>query len=98
MRRALPCRSIRMPPPRIVALIAALAWIPLATPAGASISPGAQPIVDRYVVATGGRTALAAEHSLHVKGRLNTLSLRGRFERWVQAPNQLLEHLSLGSM
>jgi hypothetical protein len=80
------------------AAIAVAASIALAPTARASISTEAQPIVERYVAATGGRSALDAEHALHTRGRLNTLSLRGSFERWVQRPDRLLEHLSLGTM
>lgn len=83
---------------RSLPLLVAAVCLSGATSARASISTEAQPIVDRYVDATGGRAALDAERSLHFKGRLNTLSLRGNFERWIQAPNRLLEHLSLGTM
>ena len=84
--------------PSRTAALAVAASIALAPTARASISTEAQPIVARYVVATGGRSALDGEHALHTKGRLNTLSLHGSFERWVQRPDRLLEHLSLGTM
>jgi len=51
--------------------------------ARATIAPEAQPIVERYVTATGGRAALDAEHSLRVKGRLNTIELRGQSFLWL---------------
>ncbi len=93
--------SERSPGPRSsrgAALLVAVAWASAPAVANAFISPEAQRIVDRYVEATGGRAALDAERTLHVKGRLNTLSLRGRFERWVGVPSRLLEHVSLGTM
>ena len=83
---------------RFALLLTAAACVWLAPAARAAISPEAQPIVDRYVEATGGRAALEAERTLHVKGRMNTLELRGNFEHWQQAPDRVVDRLMLGSM
>jgi hypothetical protein len=66
--------------------------------ARASITPIAQRIVDRYVEATGGRTALEAETGFHLKGRLSTIGLQGTYEAWIQMPDRMVEMISLGSI
>lgn len=75
--------------------LAAVAW-PAVT--HASITPSAQSVVDRYVAATGGAAALAADTSRHVRGRLNTLELRGTFESWSHAPDRFRTRTSLGTL
>ena len=82
----------------IRAVLLGAACVLTATGARATISTEAQPIVDRYVEATGGRVALEGERTLHVKGRLNTINLRGSFERWTQAPDHLSNRISLGTL
>src|SRR4029077_3921073 len=59
----------------------------LVAPAQASISPAAQAIVDRYVEATGGAEALAADTTIHVKGRVRAIDLKGSFEQWAALPD-----------
>ena len=79
--------------------------VPLATllalgaaPARATISPEAQRIVDRYIEATGGQMALEAESSVHLKGRLSSIGMRGTYEAWIRMPDRMVEVVSLGSI
>jgi hypothetical protein len=81
----------------ILALLAALPVLS-AAPAAAGITPVAQRIVDRYVEATGGRMALEAESSFHLKGELSSIGLKGTYEAWIQMPDRMVEVVSLGSL
>ena len=51
----------------------------------AEIAPAARTVVDRYVEATGGASALAAQQALRSKGRINTMEFHGTFEEWYSA-------------
>jgi Aspartyl protease len=79
----------------IVALVASALH-----PAGAraEILEDAIPIVQRYVEATGGRERLAAERTLHLKGRIEAIGLRGRWELWTAAPDRWTRRFTLGSL
>ena len=82
--------------PAAVAAIVALALI---TPAPrAEILEDAVPIVRRYVDATGGPERLAAERTLHFKGRIEAIGLTGRWELWTAAPDRWTRRFTLGSM
>ena len=88
---------MRKPP--ALALAAGLAMLmttSLLSPAHAEIWPEAQAIVDRWVEASGGRAALDAEQSLRIKGRLNALHDRGRFEQWSQVPDRYSSKVTIG--
>jgi hypothetical protein len=78
------------------AAIAALALLP--GPARAQVHPAAVPIVQHYVDATGGRDALAAERTLHFKGRIEAIGLTGRWEMWTAAPDRWMRRITLGSL
>ena len=83
----------------LVALVALVALFSLRpASAVASITPDAQRIVDRYVEATGGRMALEAEGSFHLKGRMSSIGLTGTYEAWIQMPDRMVEEISLGSL
>ena len=61
----------------------------LAAPAYAAV-PSARAFIDRYVQATGGPGALAADTVLHVTGRVTDSGMSGSFEIWLHAPDQAL--------
>src|SRR5215831_13501670 len=69
----------------VLALGAMTAMVP--EPAHATITSDAQPVVDRYVQATGGAAALAAEHATHGRFTLNAFGLTGRVESWTRLPS-----------
>jgi len=100
-----PSRAARAPHgarARTIPHRAIAAWVlaALVTPAAAlaSITNQARPIVDHYVAATGGRSALDAERSLHTRGRIEANKLQGTVEQWSQAPDQLVMRVSLGTL
>src|SRR5262245_35746160 len=64
----------------------------------ATISPPAKAVVDRYVEATGGRAALEAERSAYVRGRMETMQLKGSFEQWTRVPDRIATRIQLGSL
>jgi hypothetical protein len=74
------------------------AMLTLAAPARAWISPEAQLIVDRYVQATGGAAALAADTTLHIKGRVSAMDQKGSFEQWAALPDRIVTRVSLGTV
>src|SRR5262245_42963999 len=53
-----------------------------ATVARAELPPTPRAVVERYVVATGGRQALAADTLLHVRGHQTSAGMTGTFEQW----------------
>src|SRR5262245_24051550 len=64
----------------------------------AEILEDAVPVVQHYVDATGGREALAAERTLHVKGRIEAIGLSGRWEMWTMSPDRWMRRFTLGSL
>ena len=84
-------------PSRAIALALAIAWLDAGRVA-ASITPEAQRVVDAYVEATGGRDAFEAERTLHVRGTIQAIGLKGSFESWSAAPNRIVTSVVLGSM
>ena len=71
----------------------------LAPPAArASITFPAQPVVERWIEASGGREAFLADSAVHLKGRQVSQGLPGTFEYWSHGPGQLLQSESTGSM
>lgn len=69
-----------------------------ATGARAAISPQAQVVVDLYVEASGGREALLADTVLHTKHRVFAQGMHGTLERWVHAPDRIVEIERLGPL
>ena len=90
-RRAAPVRW-----PQTLVMFCVLALLPAA--ARAEILQDAAPVVERYVAATGGRDALAAERTLHVKGRIESIGLAGRWEMWTMAPDRWMRRFTMGSL
>src|SRR5262245_41486546 len=65
-------------------------------PAGASISPEAQQVVDRFAVASGGPGGWHDVHAWHFHGVLAAFGLKGTIEVWYQAPNQRASVTAIG--
>lgn len=67
-------------------------------PCSASALPtnAARAIVERYVVATGGRTALVADTVLHARGRVDDAGVQGTYESWQVGSRHLLQVQKLG--
>lgn len=76
----------------------ALALALRAAGARADITPQAQAVVDRYLEATGGRAAFAADTALHFQYRVRAEGMAGRLEQWVVAPDRILEIEQLGPL
>jgi hypothetical protein len=64
--------------------------------AGATISPEAQKVLDRYFAATGGRDALLAERSNHTISTLTAFGLKGRNESWSVRPDRNASLTTIG--
>jgi hypothetical protein len=69
-----------------------------ATPAHAAITPQARAIVDRYVKASGGDSALQASTAVRVKGHLDAMRLEGDFEQWSQVPDKVSVRIHIGPL
>jgi PDZ domain/Aspartyl protease len=67
--------------------ILALGALIAPSPARAAISADAQKVVDRYLQATGGAAALAAEHTTHARFTLRAFGLQGAVESWSRLPS-----------
>lgn len=77
----------------LAALIAALIAAPVAR---AAITPEAAKVVDRYVAAIGGRSAVDAERSLHIRSTISAFGFTGTIETWVQRPDRIASQTLLG--
>ena len=77
-------------------LAALLAAAALAPPAGATITPEAAKVLDRYIAAIGGRAALDAERSMHTKGTITAFGFKGTIESWTQRPDRMASATALG--
>jgi aspartyl protease/PDZ domain-containing protein len=75
-----------------------LALVPAGVSAAPAVGERARGVIERYVSATGGAAALAAERDVHVRGRLRSMALDGTFEQWSQIPDRLASDLRLGSV
>jgi len=64
----------------------------------AELAPAARTVVDRYVEATGGASALAAQQALRSKGRINTMEFHGTFEEWCAVPDKYALRMTLGPL
>jgi hypothetical protein len=87
---------------RVVRRGVVAAWIAMAagsfaaTAVRAEISEPARAVVQRYVEASGGAAAFAADTVLHVKCKLSTSAARGKYETWVNGAAQMLVVESAG--
>jgi hypothetical protein len=64
--------------------------------AGATITPDAKAVLDRYLQATGGRDKWQASRSAHIKGKLLAFGLQGSLESWRRAPDKRASAISIG--
>ena len=62
------------------AVLAAFQLALTASLAGASITPAARAVVDRYVESIGGRAAVDGQRTLFVTGALSAFGMNGRTE------------------
>ena len=64
----------------------------------AALAPGqrAQQVLDRFVAAIGGREALAAERTTHVRGKVSAFGLTGTTEAWTERPDHSASATVLG--
>src|SRR5262245_45942021 len=84
-RRSPMSRSVAHGPSLLLPLIALAIGAP-APVSHATITPDAAKVVDRYVAAIGGRAAVAAQQSLHIKTTITAFGFKGSIESWVQRP------------
>jgi len=66
--------------------------------ARAELFPGADSVVARYVRATGGDSALAAQRSVRLQGRIESSGLKGRWEMTFAAPDRWVRRFTLGPL
>src|SRR2546428_1450899 len=66
--------------------------------ANAEIHPRAESVVQRYLDATGGSEARAAERTLRFKGRIQAVGLTGSWEMELAAPDRWVRRMRLGSL
>jgi hypothetical protein len=64
----------------------------------ATITSSAQAVVDRFVQASGGRSAWEQTRTLHEKGTLSAFGLKGSVESWRQAPNRSATTVAIGPL
>lgn len=76
--------------------IALLALCSLAAAARAEITPEALAAVDRHVAAAGGRAALDAIRSTHLKLTITAFGLTGRTDAWLESPDRRGSEVALG--
>jgi hypothetical protein len=60
--------------------------------------PSARAVIERYIQATGGPAALAADTVLHVFGHVTDAGMQGTFEAWTQAPARALRVDRVGTL
>jgi len=64
--------------------------------ARAAITPAARSVVERYLQATGGAEAFAAERTLYTRARVSGFGFDGRFESWSARPDRHYSRTTLG--
>jgi hypothetical protein len=84
-----------MPPIAVLLLLPLLVSQPHGT-ARAEITPEARAIVDRYVEATGGRTALDTVRTTRTIARIQALAMEGTTATYSRRPNQRASQTKLG--
>ncbi len=62
----------------------------------AAITAPARVVVDRYLEATGGAAAFAAERTLYTRARVTGFGFDGRFESWSARPDRHYSRTTLG--
>ncbi len=87
-----------MPRPFVRAFTAALFLILALHPAGAraTITPEAERVVRRYLEATGGEAAFAAESTLYTRARVEAFGFTGTLESWIGRPDRRASRTELG--
>jgi hypothetical protein len=66
--------------------------------AQAQVNANAAPVLARLVAATGGSEARENEQTLRLKGRIQAIGLRGRWEMTLAAPDRWTRTFTLGSL
>ncbi len=87
------CRSHRAVARALLTLALTMGRAPHAR---AEITPDAQAVIDRYVKATGGASALAAEQATHLHYTLTAFGLTGRVEAWTRVPDHAASATTIG--
>jgi len=82
----------------ILTTLMALGAPPAARTAQAQVNPNAAPVLARLVEATGGSEARENEQTLRLKGRIQAIGLRGRWEMTLAAPDRWTRTFTLGSL
>ncbi len=85
-----------MRPARLVQGVCLATVLLAATSAGATITPQARVVVDRFLAASGGRAALDRLRALHAKGTLQAFGLKGTIETWRAAPDRRASLVDIG--
>ena len=83
---------------RTLANVCSVLSLLLALPAGATISPQARAVLDRFVEASGGRAAWEKSRAEHSRASLSTSGLKGTIESWREAPDQRASEIALGPL
>ena len=65
-------------------------------PARATIDAQSQPVVQRYLEATGGRAAFESERTHHATGVIEAFGLKGRLDQWSAIPDKSATQVKLG--
>ncbi len=89
MRRA-PYRSTRLTSALFAALCA------FASPSRAGVAPEAEPVLRRYLEATGGAAAFAAESTSYAHARIEAFGFTGSFASWTARPMRRYALTELG--
>ena len=88
-------RRVTLPTTRFAsALLAGLCL--LAPSARASVAPDAEPVLKRYLEATGGAAAFAAESTSYARARIEAFGFTGSFEAWTARPMRRYAVTELG--
>ena len=83
--------------PALAPLAFALLAAPLVAPlAHATIDKGSEPVIARYLEATGGRMAFDNDRSAHMVGQVEAFGLKGKVEGWNQRPDKNATAIQLG--
>ena len=86
MRRALAAAVLALSLPAVI----------LESPALAAITPDAEQVVRRYIDATGGAAAFAAETTSYVHARVEAFGFTGSFASWAARPARRYTRTELG--
>ncbi len=77
---------------------AACSLVAWASAAHATATPEAQRVIDRYLDATGGRAAFAAERVVHQRATAHGFGLEGTAESWLVQPDRQYTIAHLGPL